>query len=107
MIFKVNIDKLFGELEEKIIEERKNIEEQKELEEKQEQDEELEYEKEDKSLKSPGDAKETQEVHEPTSKETEESHGGDEASKEIKDSPNAAKDGENSQREKSRRREKE
>jgi len=36
MIFKVNIDKLFGELEEKIIEERKNIEEQKELEEKQE-----------------------------------------------------------------------
>ena len=25
MIFKVNIDKLFGELEEKIIEERKNI----------------------------------------------------------------------------------
>jgi len=82
MIFKVNIDKLFGELEEKIIEERKNIEEQKELE-------------------------ETQEVHEPTSKETEESHGGNEASKEIKDSPNAAKDGENSQREKSRRREKE
>ena len=69
MIFKVNIDKLFGELEEKIIEERKNIEEQKELEEKQEQDEKLEYEKEDKSLKSPGDAKETQEVHEPTSKE--------------------------------------
>lgn len=61
MIFKVNIDKLFGELEEKIIEERKNIEEQKELEEKQE-------------------------VHEPTSKETEKSHGGDEASKEIKDS---------------------
>ena len=61
MIFKVNIDKLFGELEEKIIEERKNIEEQKELEEKQE-------------------------VHEPTSKEIEESHGGDEASKEIKDS---------------------
>ena len=44
MIFKVNIDKLFGELEEK------------------------------------------QEVHEPTSKETEKSHGGDEASKEIKDS---------------------
>ena len=61
MIFKVNIDKLFGELEEKIIEERKNIEEQKELEEKQE-------------------------VHEPTSKETEKSHGGDETSKEIKDS---------------------
>ena len=100
MIFKVNIDKLFGELEEKIIEERKNIEKQK-------QDEELEYEKEDKSLESPEDAKETQEVHEPTSKETEESHGGDEASKEIKNSPNAAKDGENSQREKSRRREKE
>ena len=86
MIFKVNIDKLFGELEEKIIEERKNIEEQKELEEKQDQDGELEYEKEDKSLESPEDAKETQEVHEPTSKETEESHGGDEASKEIKDS---------------------
>ncbi len=42
------------------------------------------YEKEDKSLESPEDAKETQEVHEPTSKETEESHGGDEASKEIK-----------------------
>ena len=40
-------------------------------------------------------------------RKTEESHGGDEASKEIKDSPNAAKDGENSQREKSRRREKE
>ena len=78
MIFKVNIDKLFGELEEKIIEERKNIEKQK-------QDEELEYEKEDKSLESLEDAKETQEVHEPTSKETEESHGGDEASKEIKD----------------------
>ena len=38
--------------------------------------------------------------HEPTSKETEESHGGDEASKEIKDSPNTVKDEENSQREK-------
>ena len=57
----------------------------------------MEYEKEDKSLESSEDAKETQEVHEPTSKETEESHGGDEASKEIKDSPNAAKDGENKQ----------
>ena len=33
-------------------------------------------------------------------RKTEESHGGDEASKEIKDSPNAAKDGENSDREK-------
>ena len=46
----------------------------------------MEYEKEDKSLESPEDAKETQEVHELTSKETEESYGGDEASKEIKDS---------------------
>lgn len=95
MIFEVNIDKLFREIEEKVIEEQRNIEEK------------IEYEKEDKSLESPEDAKETQEVHEPTSKETEESHGGDEASKEIKDSPNAVKDGENSQREKSRRREKE
>ena len=74
MIFEVNIDKLFREIEEKVIEEQRNIEEK------------IEYEKEDKSLESPEDAKETQEVHEPTSKETEESHGGDEASKEIKDS---------------------
>ena len=88
MIFEVNIDKLFREIEEKVIEEQRNIEEK------------IEYEKEDKSLESPEDAKETQEVHEPTSKETEESHGGDEASKEIKDSPNAVKDGENSEREK-------
>ena len=118
MIFKVNIDKLFGELEEKIIEEQRNIgekslEEEEELEKNytieeiqeevvknNDQEEKMEYEKEDKSLESPEDAKETQEVHEPTSKETEESHGGDEASKEIKNSPNAAKDGENSDREK-------
>lgn len=120
MIFKVNIDKLFREIEEKVLEEQRNIEEknfeeegnlekrytteeiQEELEvvKNNDQEEKIEYEKEDKSLESPEDAKETQEVHEPTSKETEESHGGDEASKEIKDSPNAVKDGENSQREK-------
>ena len=120
MIFEVNIDKLFREIEEKVIEEQRNIEE-KNLEEDEnlekkytteeipeelevvknnDQEEKVEYEKEDKSLESPEDAKETQEVHEPTSKETEESHGGDEASKEIKNSPNAAKDGENSEREK-------
>ena len=125
MIFKVDIDKLFREIEKKVIEEQRNIGEkslegEKELEKNytieeiqeevvknNDQEEKMEYEKEDKSLESPEDAKETQEVHEPTSKETEESHGGDEASKEIKDSPNVAKDGENSQREKSRRREKE
>lgn len=56
MIFEVNIDKLFKEIEEKVIEEQRNIEEK------------IEYEKEDKSLESPEDAKETQEVHEPTSK---------------------------------------
>ena len=118
MIFKVNIDKLFRELEEKVIEEQRNIgekslEEEEELEKNytieeiqeevvknNDQEEKMEYEKEDKSLESPEDAKETQEVHEPTSKDTEESHGGDEASKEIKNSPNAAKDGENSDREK-------
>ena len=118
MIFKVNIDKLFREIEEKVIEEQRNIgekslEEEEELEKNytieeiqeevvknNDQEEKMEYEKEDKSLESPEDAKETQEVHEPTSKKTEESHGGDEASKEIKNSPNAAKDGENSEREK-------
>lgn len=80
MIFKVNIDKLFREIEEKVIEEQRNIgekslEEEEELEKNytieeiqeevvknNDQEEKMEYEKEDKSLESPEDAKETQEV---------------------------------------------
>ena len=68
MIFKVNIDKLFREIEEKVIEEQRNIgekslEEEEELEKNytieeiqeevvknNDQEEKMEYEKEDKSL---------------------------------------------------------
>ena len=51
--------------------------------------------KKENSKESPEDAPKTQEVAPATSKTTEYTHGGDEASKEIKYSPNSAKDGEN------------
>ncbi len=50
-------------------------------------------------IESPEDAPQTQEVAPATSKTTEDTHGGDETSKEIKDSPNSIDDGENSSKE--------
>lgn len=58
---------------------------------KKEKNQEIE---EKESIESPEDAPETQKVAPATSKTTEDTHGGDEASKEIKDSPNSANNGE-------------
>ena len=55
--------------------------------------------KENDPIKSPEDAPQTQEVAPATSKTTEDTHGGDEASKEIKDSPNSIDGGENPDKE--------
>ncbi len=45
------------------------------------------------TIESPEDAPETEEVAPATSKTTEDKHGGDEVSKEVKNSPNSADDG--------------
>ncbi len=55
--------------------------------------------KKNNPIESPEDAPKTQKVAPAISKTTEDIHGGDEASKEIKDSPNSAEDGENSEKE--------
>ena len=55
--------------------------------------------KENNPIESPEYAKPTQKVAPATSKTTEDTHGGDEASKEIKDSPNSVDAGENPDKE--------
>ena len=77
MAIKYDIDKIFDELEKKVRESKR-------------------INKEEKTQKeSPEDAPETQEVAPATSKTSEDTHGGDEMSKEIKDSPNTVEDGRN------------
>lgn len=81
MAFQYDINKIFAELEKQAIKKKK------------------ENNKTNESIESPEDAPKTQEVAPATSKTTEDKHGGDEASKEIKDSPNSAKNGENAKKE--------
>ena len=56
----------------------------------------IDKENENDSIESPEDAPQTQEVAPATSKSTEDTHGGDEAAREIENSPNSANDGKNS-----------
>lgn len=80
MLLQYDIDKIFAELEQQA--ERKRHEK-------------IDSTKPNNPIESPKDAPPTQEVAPATSKTTEDTHGGDEATKEIKDSPNSVDDGEN------------
>ena len=86
MAFQYDINKIFAELEQQALKKKK-------------QREEINEDVENNPIESPKDAPQTQKVAPATSKTTEDTHGGDEASKEIKDSPNSADDGENSDKE--------
>ena len=86
MTFQYDLNKIFAELEQQVRE-------------KQKQNEEINESKKNNSIESPEDAQETQEVAPATLKISEDIHGGDEASKEIKDSPNLAIDGVNKDKE--------
>lgn len=86
MAFQYDINKIFAELEQQVREKEKNHENVNEL-------------KENNPIESPEDAPQTQEVAPATSKTTEDTHGGDEASKEIKNSPNSVDGGENPDKE--------
>lgn len=81
MALKCDLNSIFADLE-------------KQVKKAQMQYEEIDETKENESIESPEDAPQTQEVAPATSKTTEDIHGGDEASKEIKDSPNSVDDGE-------------
>lgn len=85
MAFQYDINKIFVELEEQA--------------KKKKREKEMSQEQENDPIESPEDAPETQVVAPATSKTTEETHGGDEASKEIKNSPNSINGGENSDKE--------
>lgn len=80
MKIQYDVDKIFEELEKKA---KEKISNQKKL-----------KKKTNNSIESPEDTPETKIVAPATSKTTEYTHGGDEASKEIKNSPNSADDGE-------------
>ena len=86
MAFQYDINKIFAELEQQA---KKNKEQHDKVDEK----------KENNPIESPEYAKPTQKVAPATSKTTEDTHGGDEASKEINDSPNSVDDGENPDKE--------
>ena len=86
MAFQYDINKIFAELEQQA---RK----------KSKKNEKVDPTKENDPIESPEDAPQTQEVAPATSKTTEDTHGGDEASKEIKDSPNSVDGGENPDKE--------
>lgn len=86
MAFKYDINKIFAELEQQA---RK----------KEEKHEKVNESKENDPIESPEDAPQTQEVAPATSKTTEDTHGGDEASKEVTDSPNSVDGGENPDKE--------
>ena len=86
MAFQYDINKIFAELEK-----------QARVKQKQKDDKTNDV-KENNPIESLEDAPKTQEVAPATSKTTEDTHGGDEASKEIKDSPNSVNDGENDQK---------
>ena len=86
MALQYDINKIFAELEQQARRKDK----------KHEKDDPT---KENNPIESPKDAPQTQEVAPATSKTTEDTHGGDEASKEIKDSPNSVDGGENPEKE--------
>ena len=86
MAFQYDINKIFAELEQQA---QKNKGQHDKADEK----------KENNPIESPEYAKPTQKVAPATSKTTEDTHGGDEASKEIKDSPNSVDGGENPDKE--------
>ena len=86
MAIQYDINKIFEELEQQIG--RKDKKHEK-----------VDSTKENNPIESPEDAPQTKEVAPAKSKTTEDTHGGDEASKEIEDSPNSAKDGENPDKE--------
>lgn len=86
MALKYDLNSIFADLE-------------KQVKKAQMQYEEIDETKENESIESPEDAPQTQEVAPATSKTTEDIHGGDEASKEIKDSPNSVDDGEKTNKE--------
>ena len=82
MAFQYDINKIFADLERQVQNKKKQQEN-----------------KENEPIESPEDAPETQEVAPATSKTSEHTHGGDEASKEIKDSPNSVEGGDNPDKE--------
>ena len=86
MALQYDINKIFAELEQQARKKGKKHEE-------------VDPTKENDPIESPEDAPQTQEVAPATSKTTEDTHGGDEASKEIKDSPNSVNGGENPDKE--------
>ena len=86
MALKYDLNGIFADLEEQVKKTQKQYEE-------------IDETKENESIESPEDAPQTQEVAPATSKTTEDIHGGDEASKEIKNSQNSVVDGENSNKE--------
>lgn len=86
MALQYDINKIFAELEQQA--RKKNKKHEK-----------VDPTKENDPIESPEDAPQTQEVAPATSKTTEDTHGGDEASKEIKDSPNSVDGGENPDKE--------
>ena len=86
MALKYDLNGIFADLEEQVKK-------------KQKQYEEIDETKENESIESPEDAPQTQEVAPATSKTSEDIHGRDEASKEIKNSQNSVVDGENSNKE--------
>lgn len=86
MAFQYDINKIFAELEQQV---RK----------KEKQHKKVDESKENNPIESPEDAPQTQEIAPATSKTTEDTHGGDEASKEVKDSPNSVDGGENPDKE--------
>lgn len=86
MALQYDINKIFAELEQKARKEEKKHEK-------------VDESKENNPIESPEDAPKTQEVAPATSKKTEDTHGGDEVSKEIEDSPNSENDGENPDKE--------
>ena len=79
-----DINKIFAELEQQA---------------RKKQHDKVDETKENDPIESPEDAPQTQEIAPATSKTTEDTHGGDEASKEIKDSPNSVDGGENPDKE--------
>ena len=93
-----DIKRIFAELEQQI--EKKNSEKEK-LSEEDTQIDELQEDKE--TIESPEDAPETKEVAPATSKTTEDKHGGDEVAKEIENSPNSAKDGQEENKKESKK----
>lgn len=84
MVLQYDVNKIFADLEKQARQKKKERQNSTQ---------------ENDPIESPEDAPKTQEVAHATSKTTENTHGGDEASKEIKKSPNSVNDGENNSKE--------